>query len=119
MIFHDRIGYHDWDLPTEDGDECAKLAADLGEHPAVILRNHGLLTVGRTIPEAFWYLYSLETACRFQLDAMQAGTELVHPSPGSVARTAAEFHASNAPHGDLEWRALVRALDREDPSYKR
>jgi ribulose-5-phosphate 4-epimerase/fuculose-1-phosphate aldolase len=118
MLFHDRLGYHDWDLQTGNEDECARLAADLGGHPAVILRNHGLLTVGRTVAEAFWYLYNLEVACQFQLDALHAGTELIHPSPDSVARTAAAFHTSNAPKGDLEWRALLRALDRADPSFR-
>jgi len=118
MIFHERLGYHDWDPQTGNVDECALLARDLGTNPAVILRNHGLLTVGRTVAEAFWYLYNLEVACQFQLDAMQAGTELIHPSAESVARTAAEFHKTNASKGDLEWRALLRALDRTDPSFR-
>lgn len=118
MLFHDRLAYHDWDHQTGNEAECDKLAMDLADKPAIVLRNHGLLTVGPTAPEAFFFLYGLETACRFQMDAMQAGAELVHPTHHSVVKTAEGFFGRNEPIGLKEWAAMRRAADREDPSYK-
>lgn len=88
----------------------------------MILRNHGLLTVGRTVPEAFLRLYRLERACQIQLDAAAAGTLAVIPD--DLARKsgrdmdAFSERESDAGIGALEFAALMRKLDRLDPSYR-
>ena len=72
-MFYDDIAYHDYEGPSLYLDERSRLQASLGNKKALILRNHGLMTVGETVPEAFVRLYRLESACRTQLDASAAG----------------------------------------------
>ncbi len=118
--FHNRIAYHDYEGSTLYLEERAKLARDMGECNAMILRNHGLLTVGRTIPEAFIYLYRLERACQVQLDAMACGQPLVTPPVSVIERSAQqmkEFQQTEADSGELEFNALRRLMDRIDPSF--
>ena len=83
--FHDRIAYHEYEGPSLDLGERERLLADLGDCSAMILRNHGILTVGRTVPEAFIWLYRLERACQVQLDAMAAGPAAHHRPEGGRA----------------------------------
>jgi Ribulose-5-phosphate 4-epimerase and related epimerases and aldolases len=90
---------------------------DLGDAPGMLLRNHGLLTVGRTVAEAFYYIYYLEMACRIQVAATSMDRPLSMPPPDVVARTQAQFSAP-ANKGWRPWAALRRLLDREDPSYR-
>ena len=78
--FHGRIGYHDYEGPAVDLDERERLVRDLGPHDAMIMRNHGLLTCGATIQQAFNTMYQLELSCRSQVDAMAARTELTMPA---------------------------------------
>jgi ribulose-5-phosphate 4-epimerase/fuculose-1-phosphate aldolase len=89
----------------------------LGNHHCLILRNHGLLTVGRTVAEAFYWMYYLEQSCRIQIAAQSTGVPLSIPSAEVVARTAAQF-SSDAGKGWLPWQALRRKLDREQPDYR-
>ncbi len=119
MRFHGRIGYHDYEGPAVDMDERARLVADLGPHDAMILRNHGLLTCGQTIEEAFNAMYWLEMACKVQADAMAANTELTLPT-AKTAAGAAHLYDRNVrrPWGILEWPAMLRLLDSTDPSYR-
>jgi len=119
MRFHGRIGYHDYEGPAVDMDERARLVADLGPRDAMILRNHGLLTCGQTIEEAFNAMYWLEMACKVQADAMAANTELSLPT-AKVAAGAAHLYDRNVrrPWGILEWPAMLRLLDSSDPSYR-
>ncbi len=119
MRFHGRIGYHDYEGPAVDMDERARLVADLGPHDAMILRNHGLLTCGQTIEEAFNAMYWLEMACKVQADAMAAKTELSLPTTQTAAR-AAHLYDRNVrrPWGILEWPAMLRLLDSTDASYR-
>ena len=72
--FHGKLAYHDYEGPSLDLDERGRLLKNLGDNPAMMLRNHGLLTTGRTVPEAFLRLYRLERACQIQVDAAAAGT---------------------------------------------
>jgi ribulose-5-phosphate 4-epimerase/fuculose-1-phosphate aldolase len=118
MQFMGRIGYHDYEGIALDLDERSRLIRDLGPHCALILRNHGLLTAGRTIPEAFSLMIYLDRACEVQLAAQATGSQLVMPSPETVAHAAGQFGMEDGPQGDLEWDALIRQLDREDPSYR-
>src|SRR5690606_10946117 len=109
--------YHDYEGIALERGERERLVADLGDKPAMILRNHGLLTVGRTIPEAFSLMYNLELSCRIQLAVMAAG----RPSfpPEAVQRkTAAQWMGDGKPLGMREWPALLRLLDKKDPSYR-
>ncbi len=120
--FHDRLAYHDYEGVSLYEDERERLLASLGEHRAMILRNHGLLTVGRTIPETFLRLYRLERACQVQLDAAAAGT--LRRLPDAIAaKSGAEIDTFSALEtedgvGALEFAALMRKLDRLDPSYR-
>ena len=118
--FHGRLACHEYEGPSLDLDERERLLADLGDCNAMILRNHGLLTVGRTIPEAFIRLYRLERACQVQLDAMAAGRlHLIDPKVVEhSAKETARFLEAEAAVGELEFRALMRRLDRIDPSYR-
>jgi ribulose-5-phosphate 4-epimerase/fuculose-1-phosphate aldolase len=99
-------------------DEKPRLQADLGTANYLMLRNHGLLTVGRSIPDAFLHMYTFENACRIQIDA-QAGGELVHVNPAILQGLAQVMKTATAGMGaSLAWPALLRKLDRLDPSYK-
>ena len=81
LTFYNRIAYHDYEGLAFDSAERERLFRDLGPHKTMMLRNHGTLTVGRTCAEAFSLMYSLEIACRLQVDALSMGRELVFPSP--------------------------------------
>ena len=114
-----RIGYHDYDGVVIDTEARAALARDLGDNNALILRNHGLLTSGATIPEAFNAMHRLELACRTQIAAMSCNTELNHLEPAIVDCAVALYDPELIrPYGILEWPALLRKLDRIDPSYR-
>src|SRR6202035_4459375 len=73
------IAYHDFEGSADDVGERERLVADLGNHEAMILRNHGLLVVGRTIPAAFNLLYRMERACEVQVMALSCNTKLIYP----------------------------------------
>jgi len=118
LAFYDRIAYHDYEGIALDLDERARLVRDLGDKPVMILRNHGLLTTGRTVPEAFSCMYYLEQSCRVQIDLMGTGAKLNHLSKEVSAHTARQFDDSPTPRGEREWPALLRLLDSKDPSYR-
>ena len=79
QLFYGRLGYHDYEGLAIDIDERARLVRDLADHPAMILRNHGLLVAGSSVPEAFSIMHHLEMACQAQLAAMATGANLVFP----------------------------------------
>jgi ribulose-5-phosphate 4-epimerase/fuculose-1-phosphate aldolase len=111
------LGYHDYEGVALREDEKPRLVADLGERTFLMLRNHGLLTVGRTIPEAFLNMYLFENTCRIQIDA-QAGGELNLIGPGPIAANRNVTQTATAGQGaNLAWPALLRKLDRENPGY--
>ena len=117
--FHGRIAYHDFNGPERDPSEREKLAQHLGDKNFAILRNHGLLTVGATVAEAFNYMYGLERSCQAQIAAMSCGTEL-NTLPDKVIEKSTSMYAPGAirRYGLLEWAGLLKRLDRVDPSYK-
>ncbi len=84
----------------------------------MILRNHGLLTAGPTVADAFLTMYNLEQACRIQCDAQASGAELVVPAPEVCERTARQYAEGGERADGPAWRALLRELDRADPSYR-
>jgi ribulose-5-phosphate 4-epimerase/fuculose-1-phosphate aldolase len=121
-----KIAYHDFEGVAVDIDERKRLVEDLGDCEVMILRNHGLLSVGQTIGQAFNNIYRLERACETQLLAMACNSELNTPPAAVIARSNAQLTVQPSPdakgqrrrHGSLEWPALKRMLDRRDPSYK-
>jgi ribulose-5-phosphate 4-epimerase/fuculose-1-phosphate aldolase len=117
--FFARLAYHDFNGPERDPAEREKLAQHLGSYDVMILRNHGLLSVGPSIPEAFNRMYGLERACQAQLAAMACNTEL-NELPESVIEKSTAMYSPKVvrPYGLLEWPGLLRRLDRKDPSYR-
>jgi ribulose-5-phosphate 4-epimerase/fuculose-1-phosphate aldolase len=119
MRFSGAIAYHDYEGPAVDTDERQRLIADLGKNDVMILRNHGLLACGRTIAETFNILYWLEMACKAQVDAMSSGAALAMPNQGVPEKTAHLYAPGvRRVYGEMEWEAMLRQLDREDPSYR-
>jgi ribulose-5-phosphate 4-epimerase/fuculose-1-phosphate aldolase len=117
--FFDRLGYHEFEGPAMRLDERKRLVKSLGKHDAMILRNHGLLTVGRTIPEAFIRFWRLNRACEVQLAAQSAKLKLPSKKICEASyQMNQEFLTDQAPLGDMEFNALVRKIDRQDASYK-
>jgi ribulose-5-phosphate 4-epimerase/fuculose-1-phosphate aldolase len=114
-----KIGYHDYQGVVLDLTEQASLVKDLGQGEALILRNHGVLTVGRSVGEAFNWMHRLELACHAQLAAMACNTPFVKVAPDVLEETWNNYQPSTRrPYGLMEWPALLRKLDRMDPSYK-
>ncbi len=112
------LAYHDYEGVALRDDEKSRLQADLGGASFLMLRNHGLLTVGRTIPDAFLNMYLFENTCRIQIDA-QAGGEVIHVNPAILQGLAAVMKTATAGQGaDLAWPALLRKLERMDPGYR-
>ena len=112
------LAYHDYEGVALNDAEKPRLQADLGNANFLMLRNHGLLTVGRTIPDAFLSMYTFENTCRIQIDA-QAGGDLNYVQPNVVAGNAGIMKIATAGQGAaLAWPALLRKLDRMDESYK-
>ncbi len=115
------VAYHDFEGIADDLGERERLVRDLGEHEAMVLRNHGLLVVGRTIPAAFNLLYRMERACEVQVMALSCNTKLIIPSAEILEKTFDKVKPRvDKPNrnGDLAWPALLRKLDRVDPSYR-
>ena len=117
------VAYHDYEGIADDEGERQRLVADLGDHDAMILRNHGLLTCGRTIGEAFVNLWRMERACQTQIMALSANTQLRFPSPELSKATYERMNGKRARLpgqmvGVSPWPALLRKLDRIDPSYR-
>jgi ribulose-5-phosphate 4-epimerase/fuculose-1-phosphate aldolase len=113
------LAYHDYEGVALQDDEKARLQADLADKQHLVLRNHGLLTVGRTIPEAFLSMYTFENACRIQVDALAGGQVLTPIDPRIIEGAPAAAKAVTLGSGaQLAWPALLRKLDRIDPSYK-
>jgi ribulose-5-phosphate 4-epimerase/fuculose-1-phosphate aldolase len=118
LILTGKVAYHDYEGVSLDTDEQKRLVADLGGKRAMILRNHGLLSAGRTIPEAFETMYYLEMSCRIQIDAMTGGQAVILPPPEIAKKAAAQYDTYAHPIGMRVWPGLLRSLDAKDPSYK-
>jgi ribulose-5-phosphate 4-epimerase/fuculose-1-phosphate aldolase len=117
--FYSRVAYHDFNGPERDPGEREKLAQHLGSYDVMILRNHGLLTVGPSVQETFNRMYGLERSCQAQLAAMACNTELNILTDEIVDKSVAMYQPGVVrPYGLLEWHGLLRMLDRKDPSYR-
>ncbi|MBC7727670.1 MAG: class II aldolase/adducin family protein [Microbacteriaceae bacterium] len=127
MMFHGRVAYHDSEGLANDPAERERLVRDLGDKPVMILRNHGTLVAGETVGQAFSMMWHLEMAMQAQVDALASGQKLTRPSDALAERIASNAfltpgvprqNGSISPLGHMEWPALLRKLDRIDPSYK-
>ncbi len=118
-----QVSYHDFEGIAQEADEAPRILTDLGDKFTMIMRNHGLLTVGRTVAEAFVWMYRAERACRMQLAFQSSGAEATEIPAEVQATTIARNRLANSPEGHrpigvLEWPALLRKLDRVDTSYR-
>ena len=114
-----KIGYHDYQGVVLDDRERASLIADLGMGEALILRNHGALTVGKTVGEAFNWMHRIELAARSQLAAMACNAPMVKVPQPVLEETWDNYQpGTRRPFGVMEWPGLLRKLDRIDPGYK-
>ena len=115
------LGYHDYEGVALNDDEKPRLVADLGpDNNFLMLRNHGLLTVGATVADAFLAMYLFEAVCTIQVRAMSGGSELIPVDPRIIAgaQQQAKTVTRGAGAGALAWPGLLRRLDRTDPSYR-
>ncbi len=113
------LSYHDYEGVALNADEKPRLVTDLGENKFMILRNHGLLTVGKSVAEAFLNMYLLETACRVQILAQSGEKALIHIAPQILQGIKAQVaQVTKGLGADLVFPALLRKLDKLDESYK-
>jgi ribulose-5-phosphate 4-epimerase/fuculose-1-phosphate aldolase len=114
------LAYHDYEGVALRDDEKPRLVADMGKKNHLMLRNHGLLTVGRTVAEAFQAMYIFEATCAIQLRAQSGGGKLIPVAQGIIdtAKEQARQAANGSGPEQLIWPALLRRLDRIDQSYR-
>jgi len=113
------IGYHDYEGVALNDDERPRLVRDLGSKKFLMLRNHGLLTVGATVAEAFMAMYLFETACTIQVRAQAGAGELVEIGTRILDGAQDQWkRVTRASGGNLAWPALLRRLDRMDGSFR-
>ena len=119
---YDLVCYHEYGVADEDNpEECQLLGEDMADKWLMIMDNHGLLSVGRTVAEAFYYLYTLENACKVQVDVMASGATM--KKMGAEPLRQLSEYTRPKPEGPSDsstrcWQALIRQLDLQDPSYK-
>lgn len=124
MRYYNRCAFHDYQGIALDTEERRSLVEDLGTRDVMILRNHGLITIGRTVPEAFILTYYFERAAKVQLQAQaaaSAGARIVVPPHEVCEHTALQFEKQAGDikaAGEREWPSFLRLLDRIDPSYR-
>lgn len=113
------LAYHDYEGVALHDEEKPRLVKDLGDKNFLMLRNHGLLTLGSTIADAFLNMYLFEAVCTIQVRAMAGGAELVHVDPRIIetAQQQARVVTNGVGGGALAWPGLLRRLDRVDASY--
>ena len=117
-FLHNRVSYHDWEGMSTEQEECEHLSKSLGNNKVMILKNHGLLTCGTTIAEAFMLMYYLERACKTQIDARSTGEKLNIPSNNIMEYAAGQYDDPRFQLGKHEWPALLRLLEKNHSIYK-
>ena len=116
-MFHKRISYHDWQGMSTNLDECQSISKDLGNNNIMILKNHGLLTSGRTIAEAFMLMYYLDRACKLQIDLASINKNITKPSDSLLESVAKQYDDPKYQLGVNEWPALKRMLKKNNSIY--
>jgi ribulose-5-phosphate 4-epimerase/fuculose-1-phosphate aldolase len=119
-LLQNRVAYHDFEGLTVLDDEKPRLIANIGNKNLLILRNHGLLTCGRSIPEAFYNMWALQRSCEVQVACDATGKTIIPVSDEILAKAEQlmAIQSAGTPAGQLEFSALVRLIDKIDPSYK-
>lgn len=114
------LAYHDYEGVALDLDERERLVRDMGDKHFLMLKNHGTLTIGKSVADAWMRMFFLERACKMQVMALSAGRENVLACDGDMQAKVLEQTslAFSGPGGMLAWPALLRQLDRADPSYR-
>lgn len=118
-LLHNQVAYHDFEGYARAKDEAPRIVAELGQKHLMIMRNHGLLAVGRTIGEMFYFMKKLIDACELQERVMAMGTE-INPVPLEVIEVANRQsfdRYENKPFGGMDWKMHVRRLRQRDPSF--
>jgi len=110
LRFHGFIAYHDYEGVVFEDAEAARLLRALGDRPVALLRNHGLLVIGRTVAEAYTLTATLVKACRIQVAALAGNPHPVLPAPAVIDRAASQLFDNGALEGAWEWPALLRSL---------
>jgi ribulose-5-phosphate 4-epimerase/fuculose-1-phosphate aldolase len=118
LRFYRRIGYHGYEGITEDFEERDRINAALGQNRALIMHNHGLLTVGKTARESFVLMKYLVDAAKIQLMMMATGDDLIEVPPEICEKTASQFAHHDSGRGSADWPAYLCVLDNIDPSYR-
>ncbi|MCX4160200.1 MULTISPECIES: class II aldolase/adducin family protein [Paraburkholderia] len=119
MLVLGSLGYHDYEGLVLHDDEKPRLVKSLGQNEYLMLRHHGLLTVGRTVADAFKRMYTLQRACETQIMAQSGGAALAVVAPAARERLRDDVRrVTKGNDGALIWPALLRRLDRLDPGYK-
>ena len=119
LKFYGRLAYHGYEGIALDLDERERLVRDLGEHKAMILRNHGLLVGGTSIPEAFHMIYMLERACAAQVATLSCGREVILPPHEVCEHTAQQFRGQeNDAHYSWMWESALRMIEGGRPDYR-
>jgi ribulose-5-phosphate 4-epimerase/fuculose-1-phosphate aldolase len=114
-----QLAYHDYEGVALNADEKPRLVRDLGDKRFLILRNHGLLTVGPTVADAFVAMYLLETSCMIQVRAQAGGGRLIKIGQGIVDGASDQWRqVTHGADGAIAWPALVRRLERLDGAYR-
>ena len=118
--FHERIGYHGYEGIAFNMDEGQRLDRDIAGKIALVLRNHGLLTVGATIPAAFYFTYYLEQTARVQMDVLATGRAITLPDEATISATMKQYTSARDPAaaGHRMWPALLRLLDTTYPNWR-
>ena len=119
-VVYGELGYHDYGPPASES-ECEALGRSCRDANCIILRNHGLLTIGNNIPAAFLRMYFLEHACVSQMDAASQNTELVDIDPEVLKQVTERYrgYCTDPDFGQLEWQAMLRMLERNGVDYRR
>jgi ribulose-5-phosphate 4-epimerase/fuculose-1-phosphate aldolase len=117
-LFAGDWGFHAYDGIVVDRESCASLQASLGARSALLLRNHGSLVVGPTLPQCLYLSYYLEQACRIQMMVLASGRPYVLPDPELCLRARAQLVRDGSIGGAREFAAILRRLDQTDPSYR-
>ena len=116
--YYKRIGYHAYEGITEDFGERERINRDLGENRAMIMHNHGVLTVGKSAREAFVLMQHLLEAAEIQLMLEATGSEVIEIPPQVCEKTAAQYEKHDAGRGSADWAAFLRMLDKIDRGYR-
>ena len=121
LQFYGRVSYHDYEGFNVVLDERERLVSSLGSNHVLILRNHGLLTIGDSIPKAFQRMYYLDQACQIMLDVVATGLDVSALSVETCETTAARWYdgtSDASANDDIEWAAARRMMDQRQPGYK-